>query len=366
MTCQEAAEFVSALCDGETIPRTAAEHVGACEACHARLTEYMEMGGELRRMASLEFSEQLPARVLETQHGVLTTLWRRGWEMMRIPRLAFASMLAVILVLGSGLAVVSVRAHTQGTVVLLKISPASGQSNVCPLSTEDKKWQSCALLRLMNSNSGMLRYEVKFLSKDGNRIELGIRKKYSALGPGFRLGSIEDLPEEKYWFEPGETLQVDVAGFGTMAVTGEWMDHMPSLIADNHDLDPGPEEFRMISPLLLQGKEVVGEFEGAMVIVDKTKQGILMYLPGQGRFELALSPLTGAVQGSVKLNRISFEIDGQSYVFLTGTPIARSEQVWILRDANFKPSGEFTGASAYIGPVNLNQLAHDSCQFGTE
>ncbi len=132
------------------------------------------------------------------------------------------------------------------------------------LSTEDKKWQSCALLRPMNSNAGMLRYEVKFLSRDGNRIELGIRKKYSALGPGFRLENIEDLPEEKYWFEPGETLPVNVAGFGTMAVTGEWMDHMPSLIADNHDLDPRPEEFRMISPLLLRGKEVVGEFEGAI------------------------------------------------------------------------------------------------------
>lgn len=159
--------------------------------------------------------------------------------------------------------------------------------------------------------------------------------------------------------EPGETLQVNVAGFGTMAVTGEWMDHMPSLIADNHDLDPGPEEFRMLSPLLLRGKEVVGEFEGAMVIVDKMNQGILVYSPGQGRFELSLSPLAGAVQGSVKLNRISFEIDGESYIFLTAAPIARSEQIWILRDANFKPSGELKGANAYIGPVNLNQLAPD-------
>jgi hypothetical protein len=177
----------------------------------------------------------------------------------------------------------------------------------------------------------MLRYEVKFLSRDGNRIELGVRKQYSALGAGFRLDNIENLPEEKHWFEPGETLQVNIAGFGTMAVTGEWMDHMPSLIADNHDLDPWPEEFRMISPLLLRGKEVVGELEGA-VIIDKMNQGILVYSPGQGRFELSLSPLPGAVRGSVKLNRISFEIDGESYIFLTAAPIARSEQIWILRD----------------------------------
>ena len=30
MICTEAAEFVSALCDGEIIPLTAAEHIGTC------------------------------------------------------------------------------------------------------------------------------------------------------------------------------------------------------------------------------------------------------------------------------------------------------------------------------------------------
>jgi hypothetical protein len=53
MNCGEAAEFVSTFCDGETIPRAAAEHIGECKACHAQLREYAEIGAELRRVASL-------------------------------------------------------------------------------------------------------------------------------------------------------------------------------------------------------------------------------------------------------------------------------------------------------------------------
>ncbi len=60
MKCEEAAEFVSALCDGEKIPRAAAEHVGECDVCATRLTEYAEMGAELRRVASLESTETSP------------------------------------------------------------------------------------------------------------------------------------------------------------------------------------------------------------------------------------------------------------------------------------------------------------------
>src|SRR5260370_30563011 len=52
MKCEEAAELVSALCDGETITREAAKHIGECEACRARLNAYSSVGAELRRLAS--------------------------------------------------------------------------------------------------------------------------------------------------------------------------------------------------------------------------------------------------------------------------------------------------------------------------
>ncbi len=71
MTCNEAAEFVSALCDGETIPRNAAEHVGACQACQAQLKEYLAIGAELRRVASMETPEAATPRVWEKREGAL-------------------------------------------------------------------------------------------------------------------------------------------------------------------------------------------------------------------------------------------------------------------------------------------------------
>jgi len=63
MRCDEAAEFVSARCDGEVIPQTAAEHLETCALCHALLEEYMEMGAELRRAASLEIEQGVSPRI---------------------------------------------------------------------------------------------------------------------------------------------------------------------------------------------------------------------------------------------------------------------------------------------------------------
>lgn len=65
MRCEEAAEFVSALCDGESIPQGAAEHIGVCETCQALLKEYGEIGTELRRVASLESPLEARARTWE-------------------------------------------------------------------------------------------------------------------------------------------------------------------------------------------------------------------------------------------------------------------------------------------------------------
>ena len=72
MICIEAAEFVSALCDGEIIPPAAAEHIGACTACQALLRDYLDLGAELRRTASLEQSAPVPARAWTRPSNPLT------------------------------------------------------------------------------------------------------------------------------------------------------------------------------------------------------------------------------------------------------------------------------------------------------
>ena len=69
MRCEEAAEFVSALCDSERIPREAAEHIGECEKCRAWLQDYAMLGAELRRTASLDS----PKNVSAIQHLLTST-----------------------------------------------------------------------------------------------------------------------------------------------------------------------------------------------------------------------------------------------------------------------------------------------------
>ncbi|MFZ0758704.1 MAG: hypothetical protein WAM69_02040, partial [Candidatus Sulfotelmatobacter sp.] len=335
MRCEEAAEFVSALCDGEKIPRAAAEHIGACEACRARMKQYAEIGMELRRVASLDSPEEARARTWGKQQRIKSNWWAKGWETMRIPRFAFVLLWAAVAVLGSSIVMVKVRAHTQGPVLMLTAKPAGAGAIRCALSLDDKNRASCALV-----SPAAHSYAFRIISKDGDRIELGVRAGVAASvatpGGGFatRLSDVGKLPERQYWFEPGKKLEIDVAGLGTMVVTGELLDHMPVFVdRDDEQLTPKADELRVISPVLLRGKEVLGDFEGISAFSDEKNRGIEIYIPGDGRYELSLLPLEGAVEGHVNLSRVSFELNGQSYTFLTGTPVARSEHIWIIHEA---------------------------------
>ncbi len=354
MICDEAAEYVSALYDGEIIPRAAAEHIGECESCRTQLRDYMEIGAEMRRVASLEVPLETPRVVWDEQERASKMWWQRGWEQISIPRLVFASLLLAVVGLASSLVVVGVRAKAEGTVMMLNISTGPGASVPCPLSTVDKKNAMCGFVG--GFNGGMLIYRIELLSKDGDRVEIGVRSKFGPASSGtYSLSAVDDVAEKQYWFAPGETLQTDVEGFGTLAVTGERMDHMPSPVAGNREMDPGPGELRMNSPLLLKGKEVLGDMEGGGASIDKPGQGVMIYFPGQGRFVVSLSPGEGAVQANVKLNRLSFQIDNNTYVFVTGTPITRSATAWVRLEPNYRPSGD-SGSGGFIGSVGLNAL----------
>ena len=80
MNCNEAAEFVSALCDGETVPRTAAEHIGTCERCQEQMKGYLEIGVELRRIASIQSAEEAPPLTFEGRKAWSTNRWQKDGE----------------------------------------------------------------------------------------------------------------------------------------------------------------------------------------------------------------------------------------------------------------------------------------------
>lgn len=334
MTCDDAAEYVSALCDGKTISPTAAQHIATCPDCQARLSDYLAMGVELRRTASLQLADAVPPGSWAKPQNRFAAWWQKGWGTMRIPRFAFGVLVGGILVLASALTVAKVRAGT-GTIVLLSMVAPNGATADCPLSTREKN-QSCYWNGRVGARS--LAYKIRLLSRDGSRVLLGIRTLTYSLASGPRnLSSFvsDNEPGKKVWFEPGEPLRFDVPELGTLTLKGEWLDHMPILGM----LDPAPNELRLARPLLLKDNVVVGDLSsqiGGIYSQDNQDWAMAFYVPGEGRFLLAQLPMKGAVEAEVALGRISFEEGGHSWELISSVPVCRSEHVWVLQQPNFR------------------------------
>jgi hypothetical protein len=238
---------------------------------------------------------------------------------------------------------------------MLKIARPEGDPVACPLSTQDKDQATCGFIGQMSGK--IVGYQINLVGREGSRVELAVRTKtFGPISGTFALSDIQNEPQKQVFFEPGQTLKLDVSGTGTLTITGEWFDHMPAFIGtSSHDLDPGPEELRLVSPLLLSGNQVLGDMQGGIATVDKAGWGVEVYMPREDRFILSLSPMHGAAQARVALNRISFQDGGSSYAFLTGSPVTRGEHIWVLHEADYKPLARAEN-SCYISSGDLNQL----------
>jgi hypothetical protein len=355
MICVEVAEFVSALCDGEIIPPSAAEHIGVCPACQSLLRDYLDLGAELRRTASLELSAPVPDRVWTNPHNPLSALLKKGWQTMRIPRLAFAAMIAGIVALASTLAVVKVGAHSTGTVVLLSVAGPNGPLSDCPLSTVEKRWTRCAMMGGFNGET--IGYQIDLVKHEANRVQLEIRTKvYEKKSSGSSSSSdLQAEPQKLVWFKPGEPMKLDFPGVVTLTFKGEWMDHVPALAGmASRSIDPQADEVRVMSPLILKDRKIVGDLEGGHARIDKTDQGIMIYIPGEGLFVLSLSPAPGAVQAEVREGRVSFDEGNHSYIVVTGAPVTRSGHLWVLREKGFKPNPDTD--QPFIGSIDMDKI----------
>jgi hypothetical protein len=361
MRCEEAAEFVSALCDGERIPREAAEHIGGCEKCRTRLHDYTTMGAELRCAASLACVETVKAAEWPKGKKGRANWWKKGAEAMKIPRFVFVVMLLVIVGLSSGLVVVRARSNAQGPVLLVTLKLPNGDSRFrCALLTDgNARGESCAGFL---GGAGSLKFGIRFVQKDGERFRLGLRTEFSrAVMPGTVTMSLDDLkklPEKQYELEPGEKLEIEIDGLGRAEMTGELLDHMPVLYGSQEALDPAQDELRIVSPLLLRGKEVVFDMEGGRVLGIGKDGALSIYTPSTGRFILSLVAFEGAVQGQVRQSRVDFELNGQRYHLLSGAPITRAEDVWVQLDPDFKPSTFAPGARDDIASIAWAKLTY--------
>ncbi|HEY2352481.1 MAG TPA: hypothetical protein VGH83_08205 [Candidatus Acidoferrum sp.] len=349
MNCEEVAEFVSALCDGATIPREVAGHIGGCQACRARLNAYADMGVELKRIASLEPPATMKARSWEKEQRIRMKWWQGGRATMKIPRFAFASMLALILLLSSSLVLVRARTNVGGPVLVLsyRILP-DGNTVRCVITTDgNSSTNHCS-----DSNSGtwgLLTLNIRFVSKDGGRTQLGVRTRYESQILQPKQGNTDDLkdvPEKIVSIGPGEKQQIFVSGLGEIELTGEYLDHMPALrYGPDESLDPRKSEFRIISPVLVRGKEIVLNLVGSSSIDSGDQDATLMiYNPGEGRYLISTIPFEGAVEGSVQLGQIKFNLEGHDYLLLTAMPTTRSEHVWVAHDPQYNLSEHMQGA----------------------
>ncbi|MFP5249648.1 MAG: hypothetical protein ACLGP3_07460, partial [Acidobacteriota bacterium] len=311
------------------------------------------MGAELRRTASLEMPAEPAPRTWPARSARPLAWWRKGREPMRVPRLVFASLIVGVVALGYGLAAMAVGARPQERALLLHVGTGTGQPWVCALSV-DKRDNECGMIGIVHG--GNLRYQFRLTAKHGEQATLAVRADYSPLPPGggtstLTLAELEKLPAKEYTFRPGHTLRIDVPGLGTMRVTGQWLSAMPAIITKNPDLTPGPNELRIVSPLLIHDGRVVGDMQGGIATMNERGAGVMLFLPGQGFFVISLNPLPGAEQASVDLNRVFFTIGGKKYMMVTGTPIARAQHLWIAHSARQPGSGgQKSGFIGGFGP----------------
>jgi hypothetical protein len=357
MRCDEAQEFVSAMFDGEPVPPQAAEHTAHCAECQELLEGFGEMGAALRNYGSLLIAEPVPDRTWLIPRENKSMWLEKGLQRMRIPRIAFACLILLLVALGSRLALVEVRAHDEGSVLMLKLTPAQGDSIQCFVSTVNANHDNCSgFAQIDHSN---LTFAVKTLRKEGDRVLLSIRSRVAPMGPGgFGPDTESSLPETQSWFTPGETLLPPGTGELKLALTGQWVDHIPVQLGGNNQLlDPAPNEVRLTSPLLLKNNQIAGDMFNSSADADQPGEGAFLYIPGEGRFILSPTKIEGAIPAKVELNRVLFESNGQKYVIVTGAPVIRGDNIWVLHEAAYKGPPEMMEHSE-LGAGLVSKLVH--------
>src|SRR5207249_10807207 len=143
---------------------------------------------------------------------------------------------------------------------------------------------------------------IRFVTKEGERSQLGIKARYENHPPpnGTDLQrALEDVPEEMIWIEPGSKQEISVPGLGNVEITGEYLDHLPTIGSRPEEtLDPQSNEVRIASPVLVRGKEVVFNFAGLSAIGDSRVMkdpAVMIYFPREGRYIISTVPFEGAV-----------------------------------------------------------------------
>jgi hypothetical protein len=344
MNCTDAAEYISALCDGETIPNDAAQHISSCAVCTQARNEYVALGMALWQAAAIELAEEPLPALLPKHENRIALWWRKGWEQMRIPRVAFAMLVLCLVLVGTRLAMVEVGAQATGTATKITVDLGAGmKSSPCYLQGgEGSHATVCGFVGKRASDQKTIGYEIKLNGFDGKRFRLAIRAE--VIPPADLAKSLNEtlkpLPMQDVWFVPGKKANLQFADGLALTLQGEWAEHVPPYMVGmgNPRLDPNADELRISSPLLLRDKAEVGDLEGAGTNSLGTNTRIVLYYPKAGLLMLSLGEFPGAVKATVRDNRVSFTVDGHEYTLINAAPVTRAEHIWVARKQDYKPS----------------------------
>lgn len=339
MRCDEAAESVSALCDGEMITPDAAAHIRACAACAELMEQYIALGAALRREASLALGALPPTPHWETRTGILTRLWRKGWETMRVPRLAFAMLVLVALfMIGAEWKRARVGAESTGSVVVVTVD-REDQSvfSSCALSLVDSSKDNMSMGGILDPKKYLgAVISLKLVGRAEGGVRLLVKVNAFPIAATDK-GDISKMPEHEMILMPGVPLKVAIGDYGTLTLHGEWFDHIPAEVGMGiKSIDPGPSELRIQQPVLLKGDMRIGEVDGNTDTPSGFDVSEWVIFPKTGRYIFSLSPIPDAVEGRIDRNRISFEYQSTQYTLLTAASIARQEKVWVKVEPDYK------------------------------
>lgn len=329
MNCNEAAPLISALFDGERIPREAAGHLDVCADCRARLSDYVRMSVELKRIASETAPEDMPVVSWEEQPSTKWNLWHFGREQMRIPRFALALMIVAIATLSAGLMLVRARDFWWFQIDIQ--FPTGGDITQVFQSSELQTKPREVVQHMTDSN---LAYAIRLIDWKEGSVELGIRSQKfpEGLTSQTMLEQVRSAPEQINWFGQDRKLPIHVEGYGAFKITGELLTKAPADSPSFETYLPKPGELRLSSPVLLRDGRLVGDLNGATALAESGwVDGF--YVPHEGVFLFSAEPFEGAVRGKVQGSQVQFSSDGQSYQLLTGAPMVGFEvcdgRLWV-------------------------------------
>jgi hypothetical protein len=366
MKCDEVRPFVSALYDGDSVPREAAEHLRSCSACQAQLQDYARMDVELRLLASSAL-EEAPMQMPHLPQP------RRRWghtltARVLVPRFALGVGLFAILGLSVGLG--WMRAQSGGPWFQFDLTDAEHQAKVGCLTQAGDDWTGGFVTTGTHQKIGI---RVKALDVQKDLVRLSVKARVFEPAPeskeekaaSYTSGVLSqklidrifaNTTPREFDYVPGQTLEIPVEGGGRVVLSGEVFKLRPSFSAQWYPLTLQPDEIALSKAALVRGNEFLGEIGGGGS-ARGMNPAIGICVPPLGAFVFALKPFAGAVQGEAEFGEVRFSIDGDKYTLFSATPILGGQQpreIWVYRSQNCPPSWRATQNNpAMIGSGNI-------------